>query len=120
MNKENPFVGQKLFSLNIGDNARNRPQVLTPVVVTKVGSKYFTVKHEPADYWETVYHLEDWSEKTDYSQLSKLYAKEQDWLDDKEAAALRTRLREAFVGYGRLPLSLNQLRRIVAIMEENL
>ena len=42
--KPKPTLGQKVFSLNIGNNARHVPQVLSPATVSKVGRKYFSVK----------------------------------------------------------------------------
>lgn len=41
MSKPTPQVGQTLYSLNIGNAARNCEQKLKPVIVRKVGRKYF-------------------------------------------------------------------------------
>ncbi len=55
-----PAVGQVLYSLNVGNAARGRERVLTPVVVIKVGRKYFTCRPEGKDSWADVqYHLSD-------------------------------------------------------------
>ena len=44
--KTKPVVGQVLYSLNVGNAARNCGQVLTPVTVVSVGRKYFKVKKD--------------------------------------------------------------------------
>lgn len=110
-----PTVGQRLFSLNVGNYARNTEQKLTPVIVSKVGRKYFTCKRE--DYHlETQYHLEDWREKTEYCVNSALYESEQAWEDEKEAAQLCKQIHQAFE-YGRNPnLPVSTLRQIAALL----
>ena len=109
-----PEVGETLFSLNIGNAARTREQVLTPVVVAKVGRKYFTV----GEGWkETKYRLSDWRQVTDYSPDSCLYESEQEFEDEKECRVLAGAISEAFK-YGRRTqgLSLAALRKIHAIV----
>ena len=109
-----PEVGETLFSLNIGSAARNRAQVLTPVVVAKVGRKYFTVV---AGLKEAKYRLSDWGQVTDYSPDSCLYESEQEFEDEKEYRVLARAISEAFK-YGRRTqgLSLAALRKIHAIV----
>jgi len=116
--KPKPFVGQKLWSLNVGNSARSgREQVPYPVTVTSVGSKYFRVKREDFNF-QVEFFLEDWREHSEYSPNHALYATEQEWLDKKEASEIKKLLREFFGNYGTLPLSLDALRRIKAICEE--
>ncbi len=113
-----PKVGQKLFSLNIGDRARRQPQVLTPVVVTKVGRKYFTVANEQHQALQQEYHLENWRECYECgSACSCLYESEQEWLDEKEARRICGTLGEVFCyGANKAGLSLKALRQIEMIM----
>ena len=92
-----PEVGETLFSLNIGNAARNSEQVLTPVVVAKVGRKYFTVRE---GWKETKYRLSDWLQVTDYSPDSCLYESEQEWEDETLSRVLAGAIGEAFK-YGR-------------------
>ena len=110
-----PTVGMKLFSLNIGNAARRREQVLTPVVVTKVGRKYFTVEEVGQYPFEHTYNIEDWSEKTDYIASSALYESEQEWVDEKEIRRLSGQISEAFkYGNNSKNLSLETLRMIAS------
>jgi hypothetical protein len=116
--KPNPVVGQELFMLNIGNAARKREQVLLPVKVVAVGRKYFTV--QTSDKWEHEYqfHIDTWAEKTNYSPCYCLYETAQELEDEKEANALFLAIRKAhFDTYGRVKLSLSQLRKIAEIIE---
>ena len=91
--KPTPTIGQTLYSLNVGNAARRIPQTLKPVVVTKVGRKYFTV----GEGWRaTEYHLHDWREKSDYMANSRLYASEQEYADEKETSEICGRIAKAF------------------------
>ena len=109
-----PEVGETLFSLNIGNAARNSEQVWTPVGVAKGGRKYFTVGE---GFNGVKYRLSDWRQVTDYSPDSCLYESEQEFEDEKEYRVLAGALREAFK-YGRRTqgLSLAALRKIHAIV----
>jgi hypothetical protein len=115
--KPTPTIGQTLYSLNVGNAARRVPQTLTPVIVTKVGRKYFTT----GEGWQaTQYHIGDWREKTDFSPNSHLYASEQEYADEKESDELCRRIGKAFE-YGRnaKALPLEALRRIEGIILAN-
>jgi len=112
-----PVIGQQLFRLNTGNAARNSPQVLTPVVVTKVGNKYFTAETRGQYVFETQYILENWSQKTDYCVDYVLYASEQEWLDEVESAKLCSVIWKSFE-YGRNSknVSLENLRKIAELI----
>lgn len=120
MNKRTPVLGETLYSLNIGNAAWGKtPQVLTPVTVTKVGRKYFKCKPE-GKYWSEVeYHLEDWSEHSNYSPNSKLYETQQEWEDEKESNFLSQEISKNFsyIGVAR-KIPLEKLRAIKAILDE--
>ena len=114
---DKPKVGDKLFSLNIGNAARNTPQTLTPVEVTKVGRKYFTTCGEHR-WSERQYHMDSFREKSNYSANSVLYRTEQEYEDEKESYKISTYISKAFQ-YGRnvnkLPLeALRGIERIIA------
>ena len=112
-----PVVGQKLYSLNVGNASRRTVQKLTPVIVKKVGRKYFTCSPEGFDY-RTQYHLDDWSEKSDYSAVSRLYESKQAWEDEKEAAMICKRLHCYFdYGRNRKNLSLETVKKVLEIIE---
>lgn len=115
--KQKPQVGQTLYSLNIGNNARYCEQRLIPVVVSKVGRKYFTVKQARPYSMETEYHLDDWVEKTEYCPNSRLYISEQEWAEEKEARELCQHFADVF-RYGRnsYNLPIDALRAIAVIV----
>lgn len=113
-------VGQKLFSLNIGNAARHRKQVLTPVVVTKVGLKYFTVAEDDKWRLESQYHIDTWREKTEYTEHSKLYESEQSYKDEVERGSICLRLWKCFeYGRNQMNLSNETLRKIDALVNED-
>jgi hypothetical protein len=119
MTKPNPVVGQTLYSLNVCNAARNREQVLAPVIVTKVGRKYFTAQPEGKSYGARDYHLGSWRQKTEYSPDSELYADPKEWEDEKTAYDITGRIRQEFSHYSKPSQTLDQLRRIAAILDES-
>lgn len=59
--RKKPEVGQVVYSLNVGNAARNREQVLTPLKVTKVGRKYFTALEDGyPDHLSVQFHIDSW------------------------------------------------------------
>ena len=116
-----PVVGQTLYSLNVGNAARNCETKLTPVVVTKVGRKYFYTHDESRGdtFGHMTYNVVDWREKTNYSAHSKLYESKQTWLDEREAHKLCRKVHEAFeYGHNRKNLSLETLRAIDKLIKD--
>jgi len=114
-----PEIGQTLYSLNIGNAARNKDKKLTPVVVKKVGRKYFTCGQDGwPKHCDTQYYISDWREKTNYSTRSKLYENEQNYRDEKEITEICWRLYRAF-DYGRnlLNIELADLRKIANLID---
>ena len=69
-----PKIGEVLFSLNVGEEARNKKQTLTKVTVTKVGRKYFYC-HNENWFQQKQYLIENWIEICKYSETSILYEK---------------------------------------------
>ena len=102
MTRPKLHVGSRLFRLNVGNNARHVPQVLTPVVVTKVGRKYFTVAREGNDQpwpFESKHLSECWTEETGgYTPNYALYESEQEWADQEEQICLRARIESELRG----------------------
>lgn len=108
--KRKPQIGETLYSLNIGNAARYREQKLTPMVVTAVGRKYFSLKQEG---WNITvdFHLDTWRQKTNYCEDHKLYETEQEWLDEKEEEKICQFLESSFrYGQNLLKVSLDDLR----------
>lgn len=118
--RNKPKVGQILYSLNIGNAAKNHEQKLTKVEVTKVGRKYFTCKLDKTSYWETKYYIDTWHERTDYIADSCLYETPQEWKDESEAKKICQRIFHAFeYGHNKQGITLSDLRKIEEIIEEN-
>jgi hypothetical protein len=116
--KPKPTLGQKVFSLNIGNNARHVPQVLSPATVSKVGRKYFSVKLQGPYPMEREYHIENWRERTFYSAVTKLYESEEAYMAEKETAMIWGQLRHVFSMYNATGFDLPRLRKIIAIVRE--
>ncbi len=117
--KRKPQIGETLYSLNVGKAFRHGvEQKLTPMVVTAVGRKYFSLKQEG---WNVTvdFHLDTWIQRTEYSQDHKLYESEQDWLNEKEEEKICQFLESSFK-YGRnlLKVSLDDLRVVKDILNK--
>jgi hypothetical protein len=119
--KRKPILGETLFELNVGNEARRRPQTLNPVVVKKVGRKYFVCGRPDSDcrFLESTHYIESWRQKTEYSETRHLYETEQEWADEKEALKLTEELRREFGGYGHCGIKLEDLRAIKAILDRH-
>lgn len=97
------------------DNARN-----ITAVVTKIGKKYVIVQTS----WGGEYQFHNELNKTYYLKMkstvsteNKLFRSEQDYLDWVESESIYRELREYFNKFY-TDLTLDQLRRIKAIIEE--
>jgi|LGVF01.2.fsa_nt_gb hypothetical protein len=118
--KDKPKVGQILYSLNVGNATRGCEQVLTESVVKKVGRKYFTCGVERKTWRDTVYHLSDWREKTEYGARSVLYESKQEWEDEKGAGQICAEIGAAFKwGRNHKGLGLDALRGLKRILDAN-
>ena len=116
--KRKPIKGEILYDLNIGNaTSRWREQVLTPVVVTSVGNKYFKCSPDGRSSLETTYYIENWKQKTDYCQDHKLYENPQDWYDEKESTEIYNKLREIFVYNYKNNIPLETLRAIKSLLD---
>jgi len=114
-----PQVGQILYRLNIGNNARHREQVLLPVIVTKVGRKSFTVKRMDGYAIESEHYIDGWREVSDFIPGWQLYTSEQAWSDEKEQCQLIRKLQQEFTQQGFYHSSkfpLETLRQVAAIL----
>jgi hypothetical protein len=117
-----PKVGDKLFSLNIGNAARRTKQELTPVIVVKVGRKYFTVSPIGKEHYEHLaiqYYIDTWKEKTDYSASSVLYETEKEWNDKREISVISTQIHSHFSsGRCHIKISIDDIRKIKSILDK--
>ena len=92
--KRKPKLGEILYSLNIGDDVRNRKQELTPVEVIKVGKKYFSCSERGLPFIK--YHIDTWRQKTEFSENSRLYENPKEWEDEKESNRIKLRILDIF------------------------
>ncbi len=115
--KRKPNIGETLFDLNIGNHARNRPQSLTPVKVTKIGRKFFTCAPFGSNH-ETEFHLDTWAEKTEHCRNHQLYETREAWEEEDERQRLSDRIKQAFNKHGEIKLPLAQMGKIDAILSE--
>jgi hypothetical protein len=118
--KTKPVVGQLVFSLNVGNAARNREKKLTRKIVVSVGRKYFTARCEDdtSGWTDCRFEIETWSEKTNYSADEILYASEQEWNDEKESESILRIVCESFKhGMNTKKVSLDNLRKIAYLIK---
>jgi hypothetical protein len=114
-------VGQQVWLVNIGNDARNKPSVATPATVTKVGKKYFYVKGAEGTFYaysEIAFDKKDWHQVTEYSSNVELYETQQEFLDKVEKARICHFIWDAFeYGSNQRNLTLETLRKIKELIE---
>lgn len=117
---EKPKVGQIIYSLNVGNAARRCEQVLTPLVVCKVGTKYFYLAFQDGGFLRNSFHIDTWRENTTYSGSHKLYEKKETYEIEAETKALYEDIKPHFDSYagwnkkGALPVeSLRKIKEII-------
>lgn len=118
--KRKPILGERLFVLNVGNSARNTPQILNPVIVSKVGRKYFTVENDSEDRCNQPlqFQIADWLQVTEYSADYVLYETEQHHADERESLELARVIRNEFSDSWRAPKqTLETLRKIHTLIK---
>lgn len=117
--KEQLEVGMTVFLQPLNNAARSSKEIQRHVV-TKIGRKYFETSPEEDGGWYTQQFYLDtfYQNNKGYTSNWKVHLSEQTILDEQETDKLTSDIRRLFTGYGKLPLSLDQLRRIMAITEE--
>lgn len=119
-NKNKLSVGQKVYLKPINNAARYGDKELKEQVIKKIGKKYFFVGSEESNnerFW-TKFSIEELREVSNYSPDWELYFSKQEILDEQESDKLTSKIRNKFGSYGRLDLTLDQLRRIEEIISE--
>ena len=109
-----PIVGQTLFLMPLGNQAR-RSKKLQPVKVFSVGSKYFKVKNEQYG-WVVSFHIGNWREVTNYSANWQAFESEQEIIDLLQSAELYTKIRNAFSYGSSTKYTLAQLKQVAEIV----
>lgn len=112
---QRPVVGQKVWLAGV---VRHVHKGLKEQVVVKVGRKYFEVGDHMNDSRTIKFHLDTLRQVIDSSPWYALYFNEQDYHDEQERYRLQSEIRRAFDHFRSLDFTLDQLRRIHAIIRE--
>lgn len=108
-------VGQTVYLKPFGNNVRYNKEIKEDVI-TKVKRKYFQVGE---GYRPLKFIIEDMKQETGgYLAEWKIYFSKQEILDEEEFEKLSREIKNKFDGYGKVDLTLDQLRRIKAIISE--
>lgn len=122
--KRKPVVGETLYSLNVGNAARRAPQILTPMLVLSVGRKYFTCAEPDKrnyDHLSVQFHLDTWFQKAEFHSLNHaLYESREEWEEEREADQIHKWIFDRFNLWSTRTLSLETLRKIKALIEEEI
>lgn len=111
------MVGQTVYLKSDGNNARYGVKI-KECKITKVGRKYYEVGEENSKYFNVKFKIEGNDQVTEYSADWKLYFSQQEILDEEEYNATMSLLRSKFDRWGVKEFTLDQLRRIKAIIVE--
>lgn len=111
-------VGQKVFLKAVGNNARYDKEVrIEEYEVKKVGRKLLDVWKNQDDRYSIKFDMENENrEVSKYSPNWKLYFSKQDIADEEESSKLTNEIKKIFDRYGKVELSLEQLRKIKEII----
>jgi len=112
-------VGDKVFLKAVNNNARGRKEVLIKEYeIVKIGRKFFEVNNNP-NYKPLKFLIENKKQEMGgYVPDWELYFSEQEILDEIEFNRLFGKIESRFNVYGKVNLTLDQLRRIIKIIEE--
>lgn len=72
---------------------------MIPAVVSKVGTKYFSIETDAPHNFTATFRIDDWRERTEYQPLHYLYSSEQERADEIERKRVWEFLRQTFSGY---------------------
>jgi hypothetical protein len=109
-------VGDKVYLKAVNNLARGRKEVyIREEEVIKIGRKYFEVGIGTRGI---KFHIENNTQVTDYAADWELYFSKQEILDEEEFRKLSWEIKSKFETYGKVNLTLDQLRRIKEIISE--
>ncbi|WP_081390270.1 beta barrel domain-containing protein [Paenibacillus odorifer] len=112
-------TGDTVYLKAIGNEGRRHKEVhVVEYKIGKIGRKYFEVYKEDYESYTIKFRIESNRQHTDYSPDWELYFSMQEVLDKEESERLSRKLGEKFGSYGRVDLTLDQLRRISQIVNE--
>jgi hypothetical protein len=106
-------VGMTVYLKPI-NNAARRSKDVQEGIVSKVGRKYFEVE----GFYRTKFSIDELIEVSEYAPDWKVYLSKQELLDEQEFENLLRDIRLFFSNYGKVNLTLDQLRKIKVIISE--
>lgn len=83
-------------------------------IITKIGSKYFEIDVDS----RAKYCLNSWQQENNSSYKGQVYETLQEILDEREYSKLKNVITRQFQSFHSFPFTLDQVRRIVAIIQE--
>jgi hypothetical protein len=121
MNKADLKIGQTIYMKVYGNSARylnsinaSLEEYISEYKISKIGNKYFSI----LDSFNTKFEIVTGIQKNGFNGGKKAYLKKQDIYDEKEISDLEKKFSDSFYWTSRKKLSLDQLRRIDKIIEE--
>ena len=101
--------------MKVGDTVWQYHQPDKPLTVSKVGVKYFQIEGDK----RSRYRIKEMTRVSEYLKFSDmLWTDRQALLDQREFIDLQDKVRKGMVSFGKLPYTLDQLRRIKQIIDE--
>lgn len=111
-------IGDKVYLKPINNRARYGNEAIEEYIIKKIGRKYFEVWDGIYEFSSTKFHLEnDHRQVTDYSPDWELYFSKQEILDKNECDQITKEIRDKFTGWGKVNLTLEQLRSVKQIID---
>jgi hypothetical protein len=107
-------VGQTVYLEPTGNACRYSKEIVETKVI-KVGRKYFEVENKHIKF-----DIDNMCEVSNYCSNWSVYLSRQEIEDKNEKESINRAMRELFGTYGRNNLSLEQLRQIQKITEQNM
>lgn len=115
--KRKPEVGETLYASYRGYYSKNSSQLnLIPVIVTKVGKKYFYCSENGTR--PVKYNINTWTEESAFAQTIALYENPKEWDDQKEWDRIKSKISYTFGTYRNCEeVSLESLKKIEEIID---
>jgi len=113
-------IGDKVYLKPTDRNSRRGKEV-QEYIISKIGRKYLEVVQQLGDTFSIKFDMEkEYQQVSNYSADWELYFSKQEILDEQESIRLSDDIRKEIGNYG-FPkdLSLDQLKRIKAIIDED-
>jgi len=111
------LIDQKVYLKPINNAAKCATKLLEEYEVKSVGNKYFYVWQNKEDWTIKKFNIETLRQATECPSNYQLYFSKQEIQDEKETGILIKNIREKFSLYGKVNLSLEQLRQIWEIIK---